>query len=143
VSCNQDKPWDYNWLSQNPNITWDFVLSNPDKTWNYDYLSENPNITWEIVSSNQEKPWHYIWLSLNPNITWNIIKSNHDKPWRYDLLSLNEMIKAKDEFITSYLQKWFSQSDLKRELMEKLWHPNNLERMQYNGFNIFDDLIIV
>ena len=45
----------------------------------------------------------------------------------------------KIEYILSYLQNWFSQSDLKKELIEKLWHPNNLERLQYNGFDIFDN----
>jgi hypothetical protein len=97
----------------------------------------------QFILDNPDKSWDYNLLSCNPNITWDIVRDNPDKHWCYDCLSGNKMIKAKDKFITSYLQKWFSQSNLKRELIEKLWHPNNLERMQYNGFNIFDDLIIV
>ena len=52
MSANPDKAWDYSYLSENPNITWDIVLANPDKGWNYAYLSQNPNITWDIVSAN-------------------------------------------------------------------------------------------
>ena len=34
-----DKPWNYKWLSNNPNITWDIVQNNPDKPWDYRILS--------------------------------------------------------------------------------------------------------
>ena len=32
----------------------------------YDYLSCNPNITWEIVKENPDKPWNYQNLLKNP-----------------------------------------------------------------------------
>ena len=44
----------------------------PDKPWNWNGLSANPNITWEIVQENPDKPWDWSWLSENPNITWEI-----------------------------------------------------------------------
>jgi hypothetical protein len=34
VKNNPDKPWDWDWLSKNPNITFDIVKDNPDKPWN-------------------------------------------------------------------------------------------------------------
>ncbi len=36
-----DKPWDYGWLSDNPNITWEIVQNHPDKEWSYWRLSRN------------------------------------------------------------------------------------------------------
>jgi uncharacterized protein with HEPN domain len=125
-------------LSKNPNITWDIVRNNLDKSWVFEQLTLNPVITPVIIKNNPNILWDYQYFSKNPNITWNIVKDNLDKNWNYELLTWNPMTKAKDEFIIKYFQKWFSQSDLKRELMEKLWHPNNLERMQHNGFDIFD-----
>ena len=65
----------------------------PDKPWDYDYLSENPNITWEIIQKNPDKPWNYNYLSRNPNITWDIIQQNQDKPWNYNYLSRNKFNK--------------------------------------------------
>jgi hypothetical protein len=41
------------------------VKANPDKPWDYGYLSQNPNITWDIVKANPEEPWNYKWLSCN------------------------------------------------------------------------------
>ena len=49
----------------------------PDKEWDYKYLSQNPNITWDNVQNNPDKPWNYYWLSSNPNITWNNVKNQY------------------------------------------------------------------
>ena len=38
------------------NIFWETVNDNPDKDWNWECLSENPNITWEIVIDNLDNP---------------------------------------------------------------------------------------
>jgi hypothetical protein len=40
-----------------------YIKNNPDKPWNYDYLSYNPNITWDIVATNPDKPWNWSFLS--------------------------------------------------------------------------------
>ena len=41
------------------------MQAHPEKPWNYDCLSINPNITWEIVEDHPEKPWAYRNLSMN------------------------------------------------------------------------------
>ena len=56
----------------------DYIKLTPQKEWNYDYLSENPNITWDIVLANPDKAWNYACLSMNPNITWDIVSANPD-----------------------------------------------------------------
>lgn len=49
----------------------------PDKLWNWQRLSCNLNITWEFVQAHLDWLWDWKWLSKNPNITWEIIhKSN-------------------------------------------------------------------
>ena len=55
IEENDDKPWDWNSLSKNPNITLDSVLSHPDKPWNWVLLSLNPNITFDIVHCHPDK----------------------------------------------------------------------------------------
>jgi hypothetical protein len=41
------------------------------------------------------------------------------------------MIKGKDEFVCKELQKWFSQSSLKEEMMAKIWHPRNINKFKH------------
>jgi hypothetical protein len=111
----------------------EIVKANPDKPWNYNGLSLNPNITWEIVCKNPDEPWNYYYLSFNPNITWKIVKANIDKPWDYYMLSYNQMDKSKEkeEFIRKKFQEWFRRSELKAELMANVWHPRNFEKFKY------------
>lgn len=36
-----DKPWNWEKISRNPNITIEYILANPDKPWDWDSISEN------------------------------------------------------------------------------------------------------
>lgn len=83
-------PFDYKYISLNPNITEDFIRENINKNWDYTYLSMNPNVSWKIVNEFSNKQWNYEELSKNPNITWDIIKNNPDKPWNIKSFSLNK-----------------------------------------------------
>jgi hypothetical protein len=38
---------------------------NIEKSWDWKYLSQNNNITWEIVQQYSEKPWDWKQLSMN------------------------------------------------------------------------------
>ena len=129
VQANPDKPWNYNLLSGNPSITWEIVKANPDKPWNYEDLSENPNITWEIVQANPDKPWSYLFLSRNPNITWEIVRDNPDKPWYYACLSANPNITW--EIIIANLDKRWDPVNL-------LYNPNTtweiVKSIYFNSF---------
>jgi hypothetical protein len=41
VEDNLNKPWDWEWLSSNPNMTIDIIESNLNKPWEWNYLSEH------------------------------------------------------------------------------------------------------
>ena len=47
---------------------WQFIIDNPDKPWDWDYISENPNITMKDILDNPDKPWDWDYISWNPNI---------------------------------------------------------------------------
>ena len=49
------KPWDWYWISCNPNITWNIIQANPTKPWNWYGISRNPNITLEFIEANLDK----------------------------------------------------------------------------------------
>jgi hypothetical protein len=77
-----------------PVVAWfDYIKQTPDKPWNYDSLSQNPNITWDAVAANPDKAWDYDNLSWNPSITLDVVSANPDKPWNYNNLSSNLMSK--------------------------------------------------
>jgi len=42
-------------LSQNPNITMQNVLDNPEMPWNWYWLSKNPNITYKFIVEHINK----------------------------------------------------------------------------------------
>ena len=111
-----DKPWNWEWISKNPNITMDIIRENPDKPWNWYCISQNPNITWDFIIENLDKSFNWRWISQHPNITWDIIRENPDKPWNWVSISSNEFQKEKElfiekayrEHISSYrIQNWW------------------------------------
>ena len=56
IKTYEERKFNWYWLSQNPNITWDIVKNNPDKPWDWYRLSKNPNITWDVIKDNLDKP---------------------------------------------------------------------------------------
>ena len=97
--------WSRNWFQ--------YILDNPNKPWNYECLSKNKNITWSIIQSNPNKPWNYECLSKNPNITWSIIQANPNKPWDYNCIFSNPNITFSSE---NNIYEWFKLIALKKEL---------------------------
>ena len=53
-------------MSSSEEINWfDYIKNNPNNKWSYNWISANPNMTWDIVKANPDKPWNYNWLSDN------------------------------------------------------------------------------
>ena len=41
-------------ISNNPNITIDFIKNNPNKRWDWDWISKSPNMTMDIIRKNPD-----------------------------------------------------------------------------------------
>ena len=93
--------WDWTILSRYYSI--DLILANPDKPWNWMYISENPNITCAIIRANPGKPWYYYNLSKNANIKITDIIDNIDLPWNWKSISLKKDINI--DIILEHLDK--------------------------------------
>lgn len=113
IRKNLDKPWNWDKLLYNPNITWESIKefnkldywylscipivtwdivkssSNLGINWDFYLLSRNPNISWEIINENIFEPWDWFQLSKHPNITFEDILTNLDAPWNWSGVSLN------------------------------------------------------
>ena len=115
-----DKNWAYSSLIHNPNITYDYMLSNPkfNRKLIMEYITYNPNIfdnqkIMEIINSdlaeyagdlsyNRKLP--FILVIENPEINWSypeisynevdieFIKNNLNKNWDWSALSANKSI---------------------------------------------------
>ncbi|RKO94179.1 hypothetical protein BDK51DRAFT_42272 [Blyttiomyces helicus] len=98
VESNPEKPWDYAFLSMNPNIIMDLV-KDPEKPWDYLWLSQTPNFKIEMANVHQDKPWNHYRLSLSLNISMEFMNANAGKTWNFQYLSMNpniliEMVNA-------------------------------------------------
>lgn len=105
------------YINTKPNILVSFLKKYPNEHWNFEDLSENPNITWDVVRMTINKRWNwkklctnnphitidvlrtfinYIdWraLSKNPYITWELIEEFPDKDWHWIELCFNNCVK--------------------------------------------------
>ena len=92
IESQSDKPWNWQWISCNPNITIETIEAHLDKPWDWYYISRNPNITMNFIDAHLDKPWNWYWISCNPNITMDIIETYPDKPWNWHYISRNPSI---------------------------------------------------
>ena len=57
----------------------EFIEKHPEKPWDWEDISCNDNITMEMIEKHPEKPWDWEAISCNQNITMEIIEGNPDK----------------------------------------------------------------
>jgi len=93
IQENPDFPWNWRYISQNPNLTLDFIYKNPSKDWDWNYVSKNSGITWEDIKNNIDLPWRWNFVSQNPTITSDIVKENPDKYWAHASFYRNPSMK--------------------------------------------------
>jgi hypothetical protein len=99
-------------LSQNRSLTFEMILNNLDINWDWYWLSQHPNITYENIISKQ-LPWNWKGISANPNIDWKTVYNNPDKEWDFFHISRNKFLKEPivnernnyNKFITKILKQ--------------------------------------
>ena len=80
----------------------EFVLKNKNKI-DLNFLSENPNITWEFVKDNINKPWNWNIISWNDNITIEFIEKYPNKDWNWGVFGLPGSILSQPCMQTSLI----------------------------------------
>lgn len=72
-------------LSQNPNITPEFIDAYIHKLWDFERIGTcNPNLTPEFVLKHKEENWDWTTLHTNPVVTTRLVEQTLDKPWRWN-----------------------------------------------------------
>jgi CIC family chloride channel protein len=60
--------WNFELLSENPNITFEFINKYPNENWDYDYLSTHLNITLQIIHYKLKRFFIYLKNYLYKNL---------------------------------------------------------------------------
>lgn len=92
--------WDYEALSRNPGLPWEFVMKNLDKKWSWFVLSLRPEVTIEVILRHPRLNWSISMFCLNTNLTPALVDQyRHKFDWNYKNLSINR------NFDWSYVEK--------------------------------------
>lgn len=86
--------WRYSYLSRNHTVTPEIVKNNSHLAWDYKIMSENPNLTVDFIRSRTD--WDYGKLSMNLVITPETVRNNLDIPWDKFGLNYNSNFDSKD-----------------------------------------------
>ncbi len=70
IADREERSWTWNWdyISSNPCVTFDIIMSNPDRAWNWTFIGRNPNISLKHVEDHPDKGWNWCSITCNPNI---------------------------------------------------------------------------
>jgi hypothetical protein len=126
IENSPDTHWNWCWISENSNITWEIIQNSPDKPWDWDYISRNPNITTEIIENSPDKYWNFYWISRNSNLTMDFIQNSPDKPWNWEGISLNKFTKEKELFYQKHYRIYLATFRLQQYFNRMYDNPNYL-----------------
>jgi hypothetical protein len=82
--------WQWDFVIENPNISWTDVLNNPRL---YRNRKDYPNIALSTVLENRDIEWNWRNVSSSPSITWDDVLSHIDLPWNWVDLSQKPILK--------------------------------------------------
>lgn len=100
-------------LSSNPFISLEFILSNPKLPWNWDHISKNRCITLPMIVSHPELPWCRSMVLSNPNTTMDYIHTYYPSlrtlnPFDISLICMNNSINLQFADLHPHLvENWF------------------------------------
>lgn len=113
---------DWVYLSQNNNLTLEFVEKHLDELWSWRHLSGFLPLTIEFVERHLDKAWNYgcIGFSANPSVTLEFIEHFPSQYWDYGYYGLSRNLTITEEFIESHLERYYSKN--RDPTTDWVWH---------------------
>lgn len=125
-----DYPWDYDYLSENPNMTFQYILNSIslhldaskrhemcDK-WNWEKISKADYLDLQEVINHPELPWNYNSMSEHKQLTIPFVRYFLNKiPWNWVKVTTNMNIPIRDiinDYQSRYPLHWASKALLTR-----------------------------
>ena len=119
-----------------------FIEKNPDKPWDWEGISSNSNITMKFIEKNPDKPWDWEGISSNSNLTMEFLENNPDKPWNWHGISQSEFNKEKQSYLL-HKHCEYVKLNLSEDLAMVSNHPLKVEQYLSMGYEIeeLDDIM--
>lgn len=148
--------WHYNALSANKTITEDIIYDNTQIPWDWNIISiihhNNCNKIRHLCNQEILETMSNLQKTMDIKKALKMLTNLLCQYFNNQYVILNIMLYS-DNFISklydnlinvckrNYYQHCFIYTPFYKEFIEKTWHPNNLKRLQDNGFDFMDDLI--
>lgn len=115
------KPWNWKALSKNQAIDWNIVKTHPEIIWDWEGLSQNPNISLEFIFETFHLyPWSWKGIVKNPNLSWEFIRDHPDPKWNCMEVCKNTMWRAREKY---YQRTKLSIDTIHRMYRQAAWNP--------------------
>jgi hypothetical protein len=117
--------WFYLWMSENRNLTREFVESHPSFEWNWNTMIfltmkdvlRMPHITWDWrtlskridfkdIVKNLNHPWVWENVSANPTLNLTYVFAHLDLDWNWPAICFNYVVTIKDLLDHPNFDKW-------------------------------------
>lgn len=87
----------YQYFSENPNLTIEYLIANKDEKWNFSLLSRNKAFKMKDIIKGiiNGIKWDYTGLSKNPNVTFDFIYATRYENWSGIDLSQNPFVEQR------------------------------------------------
>ena len=94
-------------ISANKELLWQSSSACAHTNW--DALSNNPNVTPEFIEEHIDEPWNWSALSaFNERLTSEFIEKHIDKPWSFNRLCTNDCLSLSCEFVEKHInENWY------------------------------------
>lgn len=92
IQENQHLPWDWECVPSNPNVSLDIIMSDKRIKEKFYGLSGNRNLTIDIVLLHPSAEWDWASITENPAMTMEIIEKHPELPWDNWRISFNPNI---------------------------------------------------
>lgn len=110
-------------LSRHPAVTWEIYKSYPEFEWDIKTLSMNPNITINIIEKNKDIDWNYYFISRNPNLTIDFIKKNINQDWNWESIYKHKLLINKKDWIIDFKNKYIASLKIQRFWRDVNYNP--------------------
>jgi hypothetical protein len=115
IDNHPEYPWDFIWVSCNPNLTIDFIHKYRYKIWNNEFLQQNSAISVvQFIEYKKMYPYelNYKSLSMNNSINLEYVINNPNQPWDYRSILFFNHTTYDYKFYNSQISKLILKANL-------------------------------
>ena len=99
----------------------EYIESNPDKPWNWEYVSLNPNLTLKMLNNHTDKPWDWRNMTYNPCLMIDMIDEYEEEDWDWHHIKYHHTSLLEKDYENEL--KKLKIDHFEEELMQKAHHP--------------------